>query len=631
MVQIVLRPKYLSFLEERLAFIKEDLYAFLKKLEKLENSDWRGIENEFKIHKGGLKEFLLSSLLASKEEKMQYISNGLNRIFEPKLDRFTSLLELRFPWIKKISIHHEIVTYDYLTRRLYINPSMARFVKFINDFEYEELDKPANILLSAIFSYGKSFIEENFTRLNPDILRVALEKGISRGWIRIEEPNRIIVVQEPILCGKCPRCKSDVSFAKRFCPHCGYDTWNLVMKSLEPRNQVDQYIAEEGQYVIKTKFYVSAGKLQWANPLYDEDKDYFPSVDMFITDVEGRSIKAEVNLFELIDGILKSGLAQKDWCEDQYYSENYTKFLELDENYKECICLRLCGKNLEEIQFKLREILNLIYKQIKQTVKRTYIDALKLYEFSRYWGERLISARISMASSQEEEKRLKERLKTIKRKRMQEVYRECLSEEEAVEILFDEIMNLFNPRLDVLLKMIKSRTISFNRPKSLRDNLEKNVERVSITFSIDHDVPEGIILESLSEITDKTIINILKKWYGYINKVILVYELGLSLEEADKILKKFEKQGLIVRRTDLLPGGELYTSPAVREIISPVYQKILEAIEREEGEIHRTNLLRKLSDIPIEILQDHLETLRSKGIVVYDDIADIYYLRSFGT
>ncbi|RLI44034.1 hypothetical protein DRO64_04675, partial [Candidatus Bathyarchaeota archaeon] len=123
---------------------------------------------------------------------------------------------------------------------------------------------------------------------------------------------------------------------------------------------------------------------------------------------------------------------------------------------------------------------------------------------------------------------------------------------------------------------------------------------------------------------------ILKKWYGYINKVILVYELGLSLEEADRILKRFEKQGLIVRRTDLFPGGELYTSPAVRELISPVYQKILEAIEREGGEIHRTNLVRKLSDIPIEILQDHLEILRSKGIIVYDDVADIYYLRSFG-
>jgi len=629
MVQIVLRPRYLSFLEERLASIRDDLYAFLKKLEKLEDSDWRGIENEFTFHKG-LKEHLLSPFTASREEKMQYISNKLNRIFEPKLGRFTSLVELRFPWIKKISIQHEVATYHYLTRRLYINPSMARFVKFINDFDYEELDKPANIILSAIFSYGKSFIEENFTRLNPDILRVALEKGISRGWIRIEEPNRIIVAQEPILCGKCPRCRSDVSFAKRFCPHCGYDTWNLVMKSLEPKNQVDQYITGEGQYVIKIKFYVSAGKLQWANPLYDEDKDYFPSVDMFITDVEGRSIKAEVNLFELIDGVLKSGLVQKDWCEDQYYSENYAEFFKLDENYKECICLKLCGKSLEEVQIKLKEMLNLIHKQIKQTVKQAYIDALKLYELSRYWSTSLMSARLSMALSQKEEKMLKEKLKIIKRKKMEEVYHKCLSEEEAVEILFNETMNSFSPRLDVLLKIIQSHAISLERPKRLHNNLEKYVERVSITFSIDHDVPEGIILEDLSEITDKTIINILKKWYGYIDKVILVYELGLSLEEADKVLRKFEKQGLIVRRTDLLPGGELYTSPVVRELLSPVYQKILETIEREGGEIHRANLVQKLSDIPIEILQDHLEILRSKGIIIYDDVADTYYLRSFG-
>jgi len=126
-------------------------------------------------------------------------------------------------------------------------------------------------------------------------------------------------------------------------------------------------------------------------------------------------------------------------------------------------------------------------------------------------------------------------------------------------------------------------------------------------------------------VSDKTVLDVAKRYGGILHKLILVDETGISLKAAQEALERFEQEG--VARKLQLPGPlAVYDVPRVREDLMGKDKEILEKMIAAGGKITRTNLAHTLK-MPMEALDDTLKRLQALGYLTHDAISDEFILR----
>lgn len=123
---------------------------------------------------------------------------------------------------------------------------------------------------------------------------------------------------------------------------------------------------------------------------------------------------------------------------------------------------------------------------------------------------------------------------------------------------------------------------------------------------------------------DAQILRTAMKYGGVITKSIIVYEFKEPLDIAEKILNRFCKHGVAIKKR--VNSLILYDFPGARTYLANADIKVVEILRDHYPSMSRVALL-QATGFPIEALEESIKRLESRGIVSYDEISDEHKLR----
>jgi len=124
---------------------------------------------------------------------------------------------------------------------------------------------------------------------------------------------------------------------------------------------------------------------------------------------------------------------------------------------------------------------------------------------------------------------------------------------------------------------------------------------------------------------DTKVMKLARKFHGILTVSILVDSGEFSLEEANKALERFIKLGEAkVINTSF---GRIYDFPSARMHLAKMDQNIIAVLLKNPEGLSISQLIKEI-DAPLESIQSSLTRLESLGIVVRDNVNDLYKLRA---
>jgi hypothetical protein len=123
---------------------------------------------------------------------------------------------------------------------------------------------------------------------------------------------------------------------------------------------------------------------------------------------------------------------------------------------------------------------------------------------------------------------------------------------------------------------------------------------------------------------DREVLDVAKNYGGILTASVLVWELNIRLEEAQRILDRFCKLGEAAKRRT--GSVMIYDFPSARAYLSRTDNQIIELLRDNPYGMSRAQLL-QVASLSIESLDEVLKRLESRGIIYYETGNDAYKLR----
>jgi len=123
---------------------------------------------------------------------------------------------------------------------------------------------------------------------------------------------------------------------------------------------------------------------------------------------------------------------------------------------------------------------------------------------------------------------------------------------------------------------------------------------------------------------DREVLDVAKNYGGILTASVLVWELNIQLEEAQRILDRFCKLGEAAKRRT--GSVMIYDFPSARAYLSRTDNQIIELLRDNPYGMSRAQLL-QVASLSIESLDEVLKRLESRGIIYYETGNDAYKLR----
>lgn len=123
---------------------------------------------------------------------------------------------------------------------------------------------------------------------------------------------------------------------------------------------------------------------------------------------------------------------------------------------------------------------------------------------------------------------------------------------------------------------------------------------------------------------EKAVMDVAKKHAGIVTKSLLVYEAGLSLEDAKAVLDKFVKYSEAERKE--IDSAEFYDIPTARSSLSKIENEIIQALLKTSGRTSKT-LLTSQMGYPPAAVDEAIKGLADQKIVEYSSESGICELR----
>jgi len=123
---------------------------------------------------------------------------------------------------------------------------------------------------------------------------------------------------------------------------------------------------------------------------------------------------------------------------------------------------------------------------------------------------------------------------------------------------------------------------------------------------------------------DKKILELAVQYGGIITPIILVFKGITDLENAQKVLNRYVKTNQAIKRK----SNEIvfYDFPSARTHLSNLDQKIIDIFLKFQPSLSRVEIISR-TGLSIEAIEKAMNRLETNGIVIYDNINDIYRLR----
>ena len=124
---------------------------------------------------------------------------------------------------------------------------------------------------------------------------------------------------------------------------------------------------------------------------------------------------------------------------------------------------------------------------------------------------------------------------------------------------------------------------------------------------------------------DTKVMKLARKFHGILTVSILVDSGEFSLEEANKALERFIRLG--EAKMINTSFGRIYDFPSARMHLAKMDQNIIAVLLKNPEGLSISQLIKEI-DAPLESIQSSLTRLESLGIVVRDNVNDLYKLRA---
>jgi len=133
-----------------------------------------------------------------------------------------------------------------------------------------------------------------------------------------------------------------------------------------------------------------------------------------------------------------------------------------------------------------------------------------------------------------------------------------------------------------------------------------------------HSFKEGLM--------DKDVLDVARKYGGIITLSIIVWELKVSLEAAQKSLERFVKHGEAIRKK--VDSLLIYDFQSARIHLARSDNLVVEALRDNPFGLSRSELISQ-TGMAIEVLDESIKRLEDLKIIYQDMVTDKYKLRSY--
>jgi hypothetical protein len=123
---------------------------------------------------------------------------------------------------------------------------------------------------------------------------------------------------------------------------------------------------------------------------------------------------------------------------------------------------------------------------------------------------------------------------------------------------------------------------------------------------------------------DVELLEVAKKYAGFLTKSVVVFELKTELEIAEVILERFCSHGEVHKV--VLGSSILYDFPSARNHLNQLQNQLIGILMQHERPISKARLIAG-TKVPTEALDEALLDLERKGTVSRDAASDSYKLR----
>lgn len=127
---------------------------------------------------------------------------------------------------------------------------------------------------------------------------------------------------------------------------------------------------------------------------------------------------------------------------------------------------------------------------------------------------------------------------------------------------------------------------------------------------------------------DVGVLQVVNRYGGIISKTAMVFELGIPLEESQRVLDRFVQHG--EARRLVVDGQYFYDFPGARINLSHLDARAIELLMHHSGRLSRVELvvlLGKSASVSLEAVEESLKRLERKAILIHEISTDEYKLK----